>query len=381
MRIVHTCLRYPPAIGGTETYVHEIVERTRSVPPYDVRVLTSRLRTHAPAHTLDPATLLDDPPYVQRLHHAATPLIAYPRLQALSYYLGHHAPDIIHGYSFWYQPADVAARYAKKHSKPFIFHPLYYENEVRQKLTWQIYKKTIGTATFQAADVVVVISPYEQELITKAGSPVKRFALIPPGLTTTLSTTPPSNPFTKRGLAGPILLAVSRLAPGKGLEDLLDALPTILRMHPTAHLVLVGEDFGQQKELEKHVKKRNVQPHVHFWGKLSAADLLAAYHHATVFVHPSQYEAFGIVVAESLAAKVPVVARNVAAIPYVAPPNKAGLLFNTTEELSAHVIALLSDEKKRLSLGEWGHQYVTKNFSWDSSIKKITDLYKELNNS
>ena len=49
MRIVHTCLRYPPATGGVETYVRELVKRTRSIAQnIDVRVLTSKMRTHSP---------------------------------------------------------------------------------------------------------------------------------------------------------------------------------------------------------------------------------------------------------------------------------------------------------------------------------------------
>src|SRR3989344_2198795 len=160
MRIVHTTLRYPPASGGVETYVQELVTRTRyetgaagvlqtSNPNrFDVRVLTSRLRTHGPMSELAPEQLLDDPMHVQRLHHQATPLISYPRLQALKYYLGHHNPNIVEAYSFWYQPADSAARWAKKNRHPFIFHPLYYENDTRRKPIWQLYKNTIGKRTF-----------------------------------------------------------------------------------------------------------------------------------------------------------------------------------------------------------------------------------------
>jgi len=80
MRVVHSCLRYPPASGGVETYIKELVDRTRHVPSptIDVRVLTSGLRTHHPATELDPKLLLDDPMYVQRLHHTITPRLAYP---------------------------------------------------------------------------------------------------------------------------------------------------------------------------------------------------------------------------------------------------------------------------------------------------------------
>ena len=125
MRIVHTCLRYPPATGGVARYVQELVTRTRDKQAQrDVRVVTSRMRTHGPVSLLAGKSLRDDPPFVQRLHHMATPCISYPRLQALSYYLQHHRPDVIHGYSFWYHPADGAAAYDRKHDLPFIFHPI-----------------------------------------------------------------------------------------------------------------------------------------------------------------------------------------------------------------------------------------------------------------
>lgn len=381
MRILHTCLRYPPASGGAETYVHELVERTRRDQTLDVRVLTSSMRTHGPITELQPELLRADPPYVQRLHHAATPGIAYPRLQALSYYLGHHQPDIIHGYSFWYQPADVAARYAKKHNVPFIFHPLYYENTTRQKLLWQLYKKNIGAATFKAADVVVVISPFEQQLIEKAGFSVRRFALIPPGIDTEQFKALRPNPFTARGIHGQVLLTVSRLSPGKGLDDAITALPAIRKDASAAQLVIVGADFGVKKILREQARRNGVAEHVHFLGQLKEEELIGAYQHADIFVHPSHYEAFGIVLAESLAAGTPVVARNVAAIPYVVPDQKAGLLFNTNSELAAHIITLLNNPKQRDSMTQFGQKYVLNNFTWEQSIKKITDLYEELGSS
>src|SRR5688572_10767570 len=103
MRILHTCLRYPPATGGVEQYVEDIVEGTRDIQQKrDVRVLTSKLRTHGPISELPPEQLLDDAPYVQRLQHGGTPLVSYPRLQALPYYISHHQPHIVHGYSYWY---------------------------------------------------------------------------------------------------------------------------------------------------------------------------------------------------------------------------------------------------------------------------------------
>lgn len=380
MRVVHTCLRYPPATGGAETYAHEIVQRTRDGKAgRDVRVLTSKMRTHGPISELDPELLRDDPPYVQRLHHIATPIISYPRLQALQYYIGHHKPDIIHGYGFWYHPADGAARYARKHGIPFIFHPIFYENAVRQKFFWQLYKKTIGQRTFAAADAVVVISPFEQSLIEQAGFPVRRFELIPPGIDIQEFETPRQNPYLKRNISGPVLLAVSRIAPGKGLDELIAALPEIVEQEPEAQLVLIGEDFGLQNILQQQAEQLGLTGRVHFLGKLSREHVVAAFQHAAVFVHPTHFEAFGIVIAESQAAGTPVVARNSTAVPYVtAPANHPGL-FTTKNELIrniAHIFKL--DEVQRNKRVQSARQYVNDQFSWDTSIKKVTSLYTDL---
>jgi len=378
MRIIHTCLRYPPATGGVETYVNEIVDRTHNLSQNrDVRVLTSKMRTHGPISQLNPNLLLDDPMYVQRLHHAASPFVSYPILQALKYYLGHHAPDVVHGHSFWYQPADVAARYAHRHNIPFIFHPYYYESMPRRKAIWQLYKRTIGKNTFAAADVVVVISPFEKNLIEKAGFPVRRFELIPPGIDTDKYSQRRANPYHQYGISGTILLAVCRIASGKGLNNIISALPVLIKQHNDINLVIIGEDFGAQKELTQQANNLGITKHVHFLGKVSADKLISAYQHADIFVHPSHYEAFGIVLAEALAAGTPVVARNAAAIPFVVPDRKVGLLFNNTDQLINNTLQLLNNSDLRDKLAHTGINHVKQNFSWSSSINKITNLYRE----
>ena len=378
MRILHTALRYPPATGGAERYIQEIVERTRDIDEgRDVRVLTSRMRTNGPITLLDPKLLQDNPIYVQRLSSAKTPLVSYPRLQALSYYIGHHKPDILEGYGFWYQPADTAARYAKKHNIPFIFHPIYYENAVRRKPVWKIYQQTIGRSTFKAADVVIVLSEFEQELIKQSGMPVQRFEIVPPGIQMESFKTTRGTPFTGRGIQGTILLAVSRISKSKGLQDIIQALPDIIREVPDAQLVIIGDDFGYASLLKKRAEALGITPHIHFLGKLSEEELIAAYQHADIFIHASHYEAFGIVLGEAMAAGTPVVARNSTAIPYVVPNNKAGLLFTTHDDLVQSVVTLCKDTKLAEQFGQYGKKHVQQNFSWDTSIRNLIAIYEE----
>ena len=386
MRIVHSCLRYPPATGGVETYIEELVRHSQNIDEKrDVRVLTSKLRTHHPASELDPNLLLDDPVYVQRLHHTTTPLLAYPRLQALRYYLKHHNPDIVHGHSFWYQPADTAARFAAKHKLPFVFNPYYYENDRRGGAKWQIYKKTIGEKTFSIADVVVVISPWEQNLISKAGFQVKRFELIPPGIDTTEFSIKRSNPFPKLipnhfSENSNIILSVSRISHGKGLDDIIDEMSTVAKKHQDVQLIIVGEDFGARSSLLKQIKKLRLQNNVHLVGKLDRDQLLGAYQHSSIFLHPSHYEAFGIVLAEASAANLPIIARNTSAIPYVCPDNKSGLLFSHSNQISSLITKLIENPNQANALGRHGKQYISQKFDSIRSADKFIQLYEELYN-
>ncbi len=365
-------------MGGAEVYVRNIVERTRNIEEKrDVRVLTSAMRTHGPISMLKPEQLLDDAIYVQRLRVSETPYVSYPRLQALSYYIEHHKPDIIEGYGFWYQPADASARYAKKHHIPFIFHPIYYENRVRRKRIWQFYKHTIGRSTFKAADVVIVLSEFEKNLIEKSNMPVKRFEIVPPGIDTAAFEVSQENPFTKNNITGTILLSVSRIARAKGLQDTIQALPDIVRSIPDAQLVIIGEDFGYAAKLLALAKKLGVEERVHLLGKASSDDLIGAYQHANVFIHASHYEAFGIVLAEAMAASCPVVARNTTAIPYVVPHEQAGLLFSTHDELVQSVIAICKDASIAERFGAYGKAHVQQHFTWDASIQKLIKIYEE----
>jgi glycosyltransferase involved in cell wall biosynthesis len=362
-----------------ETYVRDIVEHTRTITKKrDVRVVTSKLRTHGPLSELNPESLMDDPIYVQRLHHAATPFISYPRLQALPYYLAHHAPDILHGHGFWYHPADASARFARRHAIPFILHPYYYEHGVRRKAIWQTYKHTIGRRTFAAADIVVVISPFEQQLIRAAGFPVKQFELIPPGVNVDQLSQAHPDPYARRGIKGEILLAVGRLAPGKGHDELISALPELVKARPTIQLVIIGEDFGTGKQLQKRAQKLGLSSKLHLLGKVPTDELMGAYQHATLFIHPSHYEAFGIVLAESLGSGTPVVARSASAIPYVVPHQKGGILFETHGELIRAVGDLLQDKERRTRLARQGREHVVKSFNIETTAKKIADLYQKL---
>lgn len=88
------------------------------------------------------------------------------------------------------------------------------------------------------------------------------------------------------------LLYVGRLHPLKGVEYLLEAMPTDCK------LVIISKDEGEGKKLKKIAVRRGLD--VEFKGVVSEAEKEAAYQWCDVLVLPTLSENFGLVVAEAL---------------------------------------------------------------------------------
>jgi glycosyltransferase involved in cell wall biosynthesis len=105
----------------------------------------------------------------------------------------------------------------------------------------------------------------------------------------------------------PLLLTVKRLHPVGGHEDLLRAVPAILREFPDAQLCFAG-DGGLRPVLEALAIDLGIASHVRFLGRVDNDVLWRWYAAADVFVLPSRLESWGTVMLEALACGTPVVA-------------------------------------------------------------------------
>ncbi len=378
MKIVHTLLRYPPATGGVEEYTRELVERLRGYGE-DVTVETTTLKTHHPPSVLPPVTT--DPPYVHR--HAAQTFdaIGYPIPQGLREELSSLPMDILHAHAFWYAPADIAARVAKKRGIPFVLNPYYANTGNRRTVKWQLYRILYGRATVAAADAIVVISPFEHALLKSDRFLLPRVELIPPGVDQKELDALALNPFPAWNVpAGDVLLFVGRIAQSKGLDLLIRAFAAVRGERDATRLVVIGEDFGYQQECALLAEKLGVSEAITWTGRASRRELLGAYRHAALFAFPSRYEAFGIVALEASAMGCPVVATRATAIPFVVKDGVTGLLFTPEDvgDLTKQILTLLRDHELAVRLGREGFWRARREFAWEKSVGKLHALYEDL---
>jgi glycosyltransferase involved in cell wall biosynthesis len=121
-----------------------------------------------------------------------------------------------------------------------------------------------------------------------------------------------------------LILFVGRLLKRKGIDTLYEAVSHVLREHNLA-LLYVGakdapeeffpDDPGTLERLKQLVKTDGLVDRVRFLGRRTDVPRLMA--SCDLLVHPARIEGFGLVLAEALAAGLPVVASNVEGIPEV----------------------------------------------------------------
>jgi glycosyltransferase involved in cell wall biosynthesis len=104
-----------------------------------------------------------------------------------------------------------------------------------------------------------------------------------------------------------LVFFLSRIHKKKGCDLLVEAFAKVAVRDPALHLVMAGPDQeGWQQELMDLAQARGVKDRITWTGMLTGDMKWGAFHAAEVFVLPSHSENFGIVVAEALACRLPV---------------------------------------------------------------------------
>ena len=98
-----------------------------------------------------------------------------------------------------------------------------------------------------------------------------------------------------------------RLAPEKNLEFLTLAVAQFLKNHPRAHFLVVGEG-PSRLTMQRIFEDSKLSERIRFLGVTKGQRLVDAYHAMDVFAFASKTETQGMVLTESMAAGVPVIA-------------------------------------------------------------------------
>jgi glycosyltransferase involved in cell wall biosynthesis len=174
----------------------------------------------------------------------------------------------------------------------------------------------------------------------------------------------------------PVLVAVCRLVPQKGVDVAIEALVRIRERHPGARLVVLGEG-PLRGELSALASRVGVEDAVSLPGRVG--DVAWWLRRATLVVHAARWEGFGLALLEAMLCSRPVVASGVSAVPEIVVDGETGLLVQPDDPgaLAEAVAALLDDPARAAALGEAGRERALTEFSVARMAERTLAVYEE----
>jgi phosphatidylinositol alpha-1,6-mannosyltransferase len=369
---------YLPRVGGRELYLHHVFSRFSAT---DLVVLT-------PYEEGFQSFDQESPVKIVRVERERLLWFLQGRRERLSWFafLAHlcwrEGVDVVHaslavsdGMSGWLLKRVLG--------KPYIVYTFGKEltlrtgDELRRKRLMQV---------FEEADQVVTISDYTRGQLLSLGVPAKRIAKITPGVDTRRF-----YPDRTAGLAiraryqledYPVILTIGRLAPHKGHDVVIQALPLVLSQIPNA-VYLIGGKGPALESLQALAQERAVSDHVIFAGYVPDEELPAFYNAADLFVMPSrqmleagEWEGFGIVYLEANACGKPVIGGRSGGTEDAVVNGQSGYLVDpeSPEAVAEKILGLLQNPVRAQRMGEFGRRWVKQHLSWEQAAEQNLSL-------
>lgn len=404
MKIVHVTAGIQETCGVSQYVVN--TARAQQASGYDVTIVTTMTCGYA----------VDDLKVV----------LATDPTEALDSIVGNGERVIVHLHSMWSSYLHKAARWCRKRNVPYVISPhgattpwaMHYK-WWKKKPAWWLYQRN----DFKGAAAFHVTVPDEEDDIRRLGFS-QSVVVAPLGADVNQDF---QDFLTFRNSQIPFhdIVFVGRLHPVKNLVSLVRAWSILVQKKAGHHcppifstcffrLVVAGSnDVGHQEELVELAKSLGLKvidfSHDLEFGKKTIdgggevpvetfqkrladcdADVVFAgpvysaakdwmYRHAWVSVLPSHSENFGGVVVESLAQGTPVIASK--GTPWQAlEKNGCGWWVDATPDKLAEALwlALQMSMEDRSDRSAKAKDLVRREFSWESSARKVTSLYETI---
>ena len=192
----------------------------------------------------------------------------------------------------------------------------------------------------------------------------------------------PAEPVTRRASHGVRLLFVGRLEFRKGIDILLSLVSGLIGRYPELVLDIVGNDRldGPDgvpfKDAFLRTAERRGTDRVRFHGEVTDAQLRGFYRDCDIFVCPSRYELFGLVLLEAMMFAKPIVAFRAGAIEEVVGDTALLSELDDVALFRSNIEALIDDAELRERLGHAGRRRYESRFSSASMADAAIALMK-----
>jgi len=329
MNILMMTNTYKPFVGGVERSVEIFTEEYRN-DGHRVIIVAPQFKG-IPKDEFDVIRV----PAIQNFNGTDFS-VQLPIPGVLSRALKGFQPDIVHAHHP-YLLGDTALRVAAKSGIPlvFTFHTFYERYTHYVPGDSPLFKKfVIALSTGFANLCNKVFAPSESVAYElRRRGVTAAIEIVPTGIDVDFFTAGDKSRWRQSaGIPSDAFVVgfVSRIAPEKNMGFLAEAIARYLQGEEHSHFFLIGSG-PSENEVREILWQQGVGDRVHAFGVLRGKELVDAYHAMDVFAFASHTETQGMVVAEAMAAGVPVVALDATGVREVVEDGENGRLLDSED--------------------------------------------------
>ncbi len=376
--VTHTFL---PHVGGIERVVYEQSKRLLQ-RNYEPIVITNRIQT--------PKNYVVDGIKVECYESLNTGFrlgIPYsiPTVTSLETFLkAVKSSKIVHAHGHPYLTSLIAAKLAKRYSKPFVLtqHNTFIEYDSIFDNIERLNDLAVGKETLKEADKIITVSNATKDYVLSLGAKPEKVKVLHNGV----------DLVRFRPLAGKreemrrklgisqnsiVVLTVRRLVYKNGIDTLIESANIAVKKNPKIVFLVVGKGPDLNK-VQMRIEQLGIENNFRFTGFVKDEDLPFYYNAADFFALPSKSgEGLPLVALEAMACGLPVIATDVGGISEIlmedygklVPPNQPELLAKAILEFSS---VDLSSRKLEI------RAVMEEKYSWDKNVETLIGIYEEL---
>lgn len=279
-------------------------------------------------------------------------------------------PDIIHTNTIEVPELNIPTIITSHH----IGHLL---GNVKQKPNEKIiarFQKFIVKKRYKKFKKIIAVSKSTKNDLIKLGINEKKIQVIYNGIE--IDKFKPINKKTKQEKNKFIILHQSRISKEKGQHISIKAIKLLSNnIKRKIKLYIVG--FASDQKYLKKIKKLSRDLPIEI--KINVLKKEEYFQKSDLVIFPTlMTEGFGLVLAEALCCKRPVIASDFPAIREVIKNNGMLIPPNQPRALSNAIIRLYKNKKLRQKFAENGRNFVLHNFSWDIAFKEYREIYDDI---
>ena len=376
--VTHTFL---PHVGGIERVVYEQSKRLLQ-RNYEPIVVTNRIDT--PKHYVVDGINVECYESLNTGFRLGIPY-SIPTVTSLEIFLkAVKSSKIVHAHGHPYLTSLIAAKLAKRYSKPFVLtqHNTFIEYDSIFDNIERLNDLAVGKETLKEADKIIAVSNATKNYVLSLGAKPEKVKVLHNGV----------DLVRFRPLAGKreemrrklgisqnsiVVLTVRRLVYKNGIDTLIESANIAVKKNPKIVFLVVGKGPDLNK-VQMRIEQLGIENNFRFTGFVKDEDLPFYYNAADFFALPSKSgEGLPLVALEAMACGLPVIATDVGGISEILMEDYGKLVLpNQPELLAKAVLEFCSVDlsSRKLEI----RAVMEEKYSWDKNVETLIGIYEEL---